>query len=314
MATRIIKAARSGKRTRRKSVTAPLSGVRAQLESQPSPSGILPLLDCYGTTEVGRRRNDDQDDFVMAGLPLGQDLRFDQALDEKQLVPAPGQTGFLFLVADGVGGVPCGDRASSMAVKSLSGYLKGQPCLLEKGRLEITRVLRRGIRRCLSDLHAEIRLHPECDGMSTTLTGALLLLRRLYVVHSGDSRCYILRGSHLSLVTHDHTQAQVNIEAGRVDRKVARSLFGGNRLWNYLTSDASTLRPDVGSILLEPGDILLLCTDGLTDSLPAGEIQRLLSSRASAEGICKTLVAAARGKGGGDDLTAIVARFGGTAK
>jgi protein phosphatase len=150
--------------------------------------------------------------------------------------------------------------------------------------------------------------------MSTTLTGALCLGRRLYIVHSGDSRCYILRGAALSLVTQDHTQAQVNITSGTVDPKIARGLPGGNQLWNYLTSDCPILRPDVGSILLEPGDTLLLCTDGLSDALPAQDIKEHLSSDASAEGICKSLSAAARVEGEGDDLTAIVARFGGSAR
>jgi protein phosphatase len=246
----------------------------------------------------------------MVALPIGQDLWFAQDPVEKRLVPSPGQTGFLFLVADGIGGVPCGERASSMAVKSLSRYLKDQSRILVKGKLEIIRMLSRGIRRCHSDLHAEVQRHPECCGMSTTLTGVLSLEKRLYIVHSGDSRCYILRGSALTLVTHDHSQAQLKIDAGMIDRKAARCEPGGNRLWNYLTSDYSALRPDVGSMPLEPGDILLLCTDGLSDALSDEEIKHHLSLQTSAEEICKSLIAAARVMGGGDDLTAIVARFG----
>jgi protein phosphatase len=249
----------------------------------------------------------------MAKLPMRRDLGFDQDPARRRLSPSPGQTGFLFVVADGVGAVPCGERASSIAVRSLHRFLKDQSRILVRGKLEIIRMLRRGITRCQSDLQAEGRLHPECDGMSTTLTGILSLARRLFVVHSGDSRCYVLRGSNLILVTRDHTQAQLNIEAGTVDRNAAKTSPGGNFIWNYLTSDSSTLRPDVGSMPLEPGDILLACTDGLSDALPAKEIKQHLSSRIPAEGICKALIAAARISGGGDDLTAIVARFDGLA-
>jgi serine/threonine protein phosphatase PrpC len=246
----------------------------------------------------------------MTALPIGEDLRLNQDPGGKHLIPTPEQTGFLFLVADGIGGVPCGDRASSMALRSLHGCLKKESQILKKGRGEILRMLRRGIKRCQSDLQAEVERRPECEGMSTTLTGILALARRLYLVHSGDSRCYLLRGSKLNLVTDDHSQAQLEIDAGTMDREAARKAPGGNSLWNFLTSDYSRLIPDIGSMPLEPGDIFLLCTDGISDALPAEEIQQHLSSPASAERICHSLITKARDVGAGDDVTAIVARFG----
>ena len=241
---------------------------------------------------------------------MGRDHRLNQDLGGKHLVPNTGQTGFLFLVADGIGGVPCGERASSMAIRSLNGYLNNEPQILKKGRLEILRMLRRGIKRCQSDLQAEVVRRPECEGMSTTLTGVLSLGRRLYIAHSGDSRCYLLRGSKLNRVTDDHSRAQLKVDADNVDPEAARKSPGGNSLWNFLTSDYSKLSPDIGSMALEPGDILLLCTDGVSDALSADEITRQLSSRASAESICNSLIAMARDVGAGDDVTAIVARFG----
>jgi protein phosphatase len=246
----------------------------------------------------------------MAALPMGPDLLLDQDESKEHLVPSPGQTGFLFLVADGIGGVPCGERASSMAVKSLHQYLRDESRVLKKGRLEITRALIRGASRCQSDLQAEVDRRPECEGMSTTLTGILSLARRLYIVHTGDSRCYLLRGSKFKLVTSDHSQAQLEIDAGTMDQEAARKSPGGNSLWKFLSSDYSRQRPDVGSIRLETGDVFLLCTDGVSDALPAEEIKKRLSSRASAENICQSLIAKARDGAGGDDRTAIVARFG----
>lgn len=243
----------------------------------------------------------------MAALPMGREL-LNTDPTGKRLVPSPGQTGFLFLVADGIGGVPCGERASAMAVKSLHRYLKDLP--LEKDSLEVSRTLRQGIRQCQSDLQAEVDRRSECEGMSTTLTGALALARQLYVVHSGDSRCYLLRDSTLHRVTDDHSQAQLDVDAGRASPAGARTSPDGNHLWNYLTSDYSELRPDVGSIPLEAGDILLLSTDGVSDAVPDETLQRHLTRRASAENICEGLIAAAREGGEGDDLTAIVLRFG----
>jgi len=307
---RSVQAGQPGPRAPVAKATALLRRVHEKTASQRIPLETISLLDCHGFSEVGRRRQGNEDDFLLAALPMGRDPRLDQDPGGKHLIPNPGQTGFLFLVADGIGGVPCGEHASSMAIKSLHGYLKKEPQILKSGRLDILRMLRRGIKRCQSDLQAEVRRRPECEGMSTTLTGVLSLARRLYIVHSGDSRCYLLRGSKLKLVTDDHSRAQLEIDAGIVDPEAARKSQGGNSLWNFLTSDYSRLSPDIGSMPLEPGDIFLLCTDGVSDALSADDITRHLSSRASAESICNRLIAQARDVGAGDDVTAIVARFG----
>src|SRR4029079_2637081 len=148
----------------------------------------------------------------------------------------------------------------------------------------------------------EVERLPKCVGMSTTLTGLLSLGRRLYIVHSGDSRCYLLRGSTLSLVTNDHSQAQLEVDAGVRDPAAVRKSPGGHALWNCVSSGTSNMDPDLSSMLLEPGDLFLLCTDGATEILPAEEIQRDRATRAPAESICRSLVARARTGAKGDDL------------
>ncbi len=273
-----------------------------------SPSGIIPLVDCHGLSEVGRRREANEDDFLMVALPMDRNLWRDQDPGHQHLVPSPDQTGFLFLVADGVGGVPCGERASSIAVRSLFHYLRDQSPLLGRGSLEMARTMRRGVTQCHSDLQSEVERHPECAGMSTTLTGLLVLENQLHIVHSGDSRGYRLRAGSLSLLTYDHSEAQISLDAGM--EEVSRTTPRGNHLWNFLASDYSERRPDVESMPIEPGDTLLLCTDGISDALAPDEIQSQLSGPDSAEDICKSLLAAARHRARGDDLTVIVLRFG----
>ena len=302
-----------GRRAPAAAATSPFYRVGDKSASQRSSSGIIPLIDCHGFTEVGKRRKENEDAFLLTALPMGRELRLNEDPDGERLVPSPGQTGFLLLVADGIGGAPCGERASSMAVKSLSGYLKRESRLLNAGRTEILRALRQGVHQCESELQAEVERRPECEGMSSTLTGILSLARRFYIVHSGDSRCYLLRGSTLTLLTDDHSQAQLEIDAGTMDREAARKAPGGNSLWNFLASDYSRRSPDLGSMPLEPGDLFLLCTDGVSDALTPEDLQRHLSIRASAESICNSVIDKAREDGGGDDLTAIVARFGAAA-
>src|SRR5688572_32168942 len=103
-------------------VTALLEAIRVRNVPRRSPTTVISLLDCHGYSEVGRRREGNEDDFLMAALPMGREL-LNPDPTRKRLVPSPGQTGFLFLVADGIGGVPCGERASAMAVKSLHRHL-----------------------------------------------------------------------------------------------------------------------------------------------------------------------------------------------
>jgi PPM family protein phosphatase len=300
-----------GKRAPIESATAVLARLGMTVLSPRSPAAILPLVDCYGLSERGRRRKINEDDFRVAALPTDPHLRLNEDPSGHRLVPAPGQTGFLFLVADGMGGLPCGERASAIAVRSFQDTLMKESGFPEKGRREVLRTLHRAILQCRLDLRGEVERLPKCAGMSTTLTGLLSLGRRLYIVHSGDSRCYLFRGSTLNLVTNDHSQAQLEVDAGTRDPAAARKSPGGHSLWNCVSSGTSNMDPDVSSMLLEPGDLFLLCTDGVSDVLTAEEIRKHLASRAAAESICRSLVAMARAGVKGDDLTAVVARFGG---
>jgi len=277
------------------------------------PAGIIPLADCHGLSERGRLRKLNEDDFRVAALPIDAHLRLNDDPSGQHLTPTPGQTGFLFLVADGMGGLPCGDRASGITVRSFTEALTREARHPEQGRLDVLRAMRRGILQCRSDLQAEVSNRPECSRMGSTLTGFLSLGRRVHVVHSGDSRAYMLRGSTLSQVTSDHSQAQLEIDAGYREPDAARMTAASNSLWNCISSHYSDMSPDYFALRLEPGDRFLLCTDGISDVLPASDIRRHLSGGASAESICSSLVAAARGGIKGDDLTAVVARFGSTA-
>jgi len=309
--TRTTPTGRLGKRAPAESATAVLARLSGTVPSPWSPAAILPLVDCYGLSELGRHRKVNEDAFRVVALPTDPHLRLNEDPSGQHLMPTPGQTGFVFLVADGMGGLPCGERASAIAVRSFLDTLKKESCFLLKGRLEVLRTLHRGILQCRSDLRGEVERLPKCAGMSTTLTGLLSLGRRLYIVHSGDSRCYLFRGSTLNLVTNDHSQAQLEVDAGVRDPAAARKSPGGHALWNCVNSGTSNMDPDLSSMLLEPGDLFLLCTDGVTDILPAEEIRKHLASRAPAERICRSLVARARRGAKGDDLTAVVARFGG---
>jgi protein phosphatase len=150
--------------------------------------------------------------------------------------------------------------------------------------------------------------------MGTTLTMAYILWPRLYVVHAGDSRCYLLRGSRLEQITTDHTVAQQLVERGALSPQEAKESRWSSVLWNCIGGGSHDLSPDVYKATLHLGDTLLLCSDGLTRPVGDEEIRQALQQDGSAEAICRRLVDAANAKGGPDNITVAVARFRDTAE
>jgi len=145
--------------------------------------------------------------------------------------------------------------------------------------------------------------------MGTTLTLAIVSGRRLFVAHAGDSRCYLYTADRLRQLTNDHTLAAEMTRSGILTpaqrdrhpwRHVVTNLLGGNE---------NGVQVEVHLLDLHPGDIVLLCTDGLTEMVPDDTIAAILSVANDAESACRKLVDVANQNGGVDNVTAIVARF-----
>src|SRR5262249_5001035 len=145
--------------------------------------------------------------------------------------------------------------------------------------------------------------------MGTTLTMAYLLWPRLYVVHAGDSRCYLLREDRLHQITTDHTLAQQMVERGVLQPAEAQDSNWSHVLWNCIGGGSRELSVEVHKATLRLGDSLLLCTDGLTQCVPNEQIRDLLREPASAEQVCRHLLHAAHEKGSPDNVTVVVAHF-----
>src|SRR5262249_53508250 len=150
---------------------------------------------------------------------------------------------------------------------------------------------------------------PEQRGMGTTLTMAYLLWPRLYVVHVGDSRCYLLRSPRLVRITKDQTMAQQLVERSVLAPEEAPQSRWSHVLWSCLGGNSRQLSAEVYKATLTLGDTLLLCTDGLTNQLRDEDLLRLLQQSGSAEETCRRLVAAANDAGGSDNITVVVAHF-----
>jgi protein phosphatase len=273
-------------------------------------------MDCYGLTDRGRERPANEDHFLLADLSKSMlihqtSLHLD---DHTRLFGAT--QGRLLVVADGMGGHAAGERASALAVDTLARYILGtMPWFLRlQGDCEddLQEELKVALGRCQERIEASAR--PEERGMGTTLTLAYIVWPQVYVVHVGDSRCYLMRGGRLEQVTRDHTMAQRMVDEGVMDAKTAEESRWSHALWNCLGGGSSELSPEAYKAGLHLGDTILLNSDGLTRNVSDKQIRSILDRAASAEEACHQLVNAANEAGGSDNITVVVARFLDTAK
>ncbi len=269
-------------------------------------------MDCSGLTDPGRVREANDDQYLIASLSKSMQVHQTSLdLDDQTRLFGASQ-GKLLLVADGVGGGPAGGkRASTLAVNSLTTYLLNTMDwffrLRQDREEQFLGELRAALEYCQERIRAEATRIPERRGMGTTLTMAYLAWPRLYVVHAGDSRCYLLRGGRLQQLTRDHTLA------GQPPGRDAPEENGGPRwgrvLWNVVGGSSDELTVEVYRADLALGDTLLLCTDGLTKQVPDTMIARLLAADVPSTETCRQLVEEANRAGGADNVTVVVAHF-----
>jgi serine/threonine protein phosphatase PrpC len=279
-----------------------------------APSPVkLGKIDCYGLSDRGRVRETNEDQFLLADLRKSLQIHHTSlALDDQPCVfgSAHGQ---LLLVADGVGGHAAGERASTIAVDCVANFAVNamQWCtrLDELNDEHVMAEWKEALCECNHRVHAESAAEPQRRGMGTTLTMAYVMWPRAYVIHAGDSRCYLFRDGKLERITTDHTLAQKFIEAGVLTPEQAENSRFSHVLWNAIGGSDHELAPEAHLAELQADDVLLLCTDGLTKGVDEARIARVLREGQGAEEMCRRLVKAANDAGGHDNVTAVVARF-----
>jgi serine/threonine protein phosphatase PrpC len=270
-------------------------------------------MDWHGLTDIGKKRKNNEDQFLIADL--SKSMRVHQTslgLDDQTRLFGSSQ-GTLLLVADGMGGHAAGERASHLAVDSLTRYLLNTMHwflrLDQKGEDDFLDNLKSALEHCQEEILAEAAEAPERHGMGTTLTVAYLIWPQLYIVHAGDSRCYLARGSELKQITHDHTMAQQFVEQGTLRAEDAESSRWSHVLWKVVGGTDDKVNPEVHKIHLELGDRLLLCTDGLHKHVSDEQIRQVIVRPIPAAETCQQLVDAANEEGGSDNITVVVAHF-----
>ncbi len=274
-------------------------------------------IDVCGMTDIGKKRPRNEDHFLVASLSKTLEVSHSslEIADDTRLFG--NSQGHLLLVADGMGGHAAGDRASALVVQAfadyalnmLRWYFRADPTR----EPDLTADLRDAVIRCQRSINAEVREHPEERGMGATLTSVYVIWPRMFVVHVGDSRCYLMREGKLKQLTRDHTVAQLlDDTTGGVPEQAATEIPQNqwqHVLWNAVGGSEDEPQPDIFRVDLEFDDRLLLCTDGLTKHVPDADLSWRLQQDQPAFEICRQLLDDANAGGGSDNITAIVAKF-----
>jgi len=260
----------------------------------------------FARTDVGQVREHNEDNFLVADL-----TRRSRGLLEANRSSSVGPQGAVFAVCDGMGGAAAGEIASQLAVDIIcEKMVEGLDDKTVLKRDDLGRRLVRAVEAAGLRIFQEAKLDRTRRGMGTTVTAAALVDEILFLAQVGDSRGYILRGDTLTQVTRDQSLVNQLIEAGQLTEEEAETFEHNNIILQALgTSD--TVQVDLTYVELRKGDILLLCSDGLSGMVRFDEIREILRSSGEPLDICKTLTERANQAGGHDNITVIVVQFDG---
>jgi protein phosphatase len=208
----------------------------------------------------------------------------------------------VYVVCDGMGGAAAGEVASSLAVDEMMRLLTDRaPDAL------MPEVARQAVHAANAAIFSRSRRCRQLSGMGTTLVFLVAEERRVWVLNVGDSRCYRLRNGHLEQITQDHSLVEEQLRTGCISPAQAIS----SPLRNIITRALGTqnqVTPDVFPLEAEPGDLYLLCSDGLTGELTDPRIESILDAALPLDELCAALVNGANQAGGHDNITCLLVR------
>ena len=225
-----------------------------------------------GVTDPGRKRRRNEDAFV---------------------VDPP-----LFAVADGMGGAQAGEVASRLAAAAFHEYHEADDL---GGEDRVEAIIQEANRR----IYERAQVDRNASGMGTTITAAVVESGRIAIGHVGDSRAYRIRGGELAQLTDDHSLVADLMRSGRLTPEQADSHPQRSVITRALGTDPE-VDVDTFAVEAEPGDVFLLCSDGLTTMVDDAEILRLVAESSGLESAAKALVKAANRRGGEDNVTVVL--------
>lgn len=248
-----------------------------------------PTFDVGARTDVGRRRENNEDNFSVAA-----------------------QAG-LFVLSDGMGGEAAGELASRIAVDEVTRHIKDlarnpdAPLLGEPVPQfsPLTNQLGAAVRRANRIIWEAAQNHASQRGMGATVVAALMRAPVMSIAHVGDSRIYLLRDGQIQQLTEDHSLVMEQVRRGFITREEAEKSEMQNIIIRALGADEG-VKVDLDEVFVIPGDRVILCSDGLTKMVPDEGIAQVASEAATPQQACDRLVEIANENGGEDNVTVVV--------
>jgi protein phosphatase len=229
-----------------------------------------------------------------------------RALNEDQYVLRADRG--LFMVCDGMGGALAGEVASRLAADSIVERLDAgddDDASEDAAYLPRTNRLAAAVRRSNQLIYDHGRQDPRCANMGTTVVGAWLEHYIASVAHVGDSRAYLWHDNQLERLTWDHSLVEAQVRAGILDRDEGLDSDEQNVLLRVLGGEPD-VDVELSEVPVQPGDYLLLCSDGLTRMVPDATLADAIGRLRDPQRICDYLIEAANGNGGADNITVVV--------
>jgi len=256
----------------------------------------------FGKTDLGRTREHNEDSFLVADLTTRNASL--QAAVRDHVV---GERGTLFMVADGMGGAAAGELASDMATEIILSHLT--TVWVEDTEVTAQKFayrMKEGVELANNRINQYAKEHPEVRGMGTTATVAGVFGNRLYLAQVGDSRGYLIRRGQAIQITKDQSLMQRLVEAGELTEEEAEQSERRNIILQALGPDPR-VKVDLTYQPLSRGDVLVLCSDGLSGQVKKEEIAEQLARTPDLSQLCSALIDLANQRGGPDNITVVAA-------
>lgn len=236
-------------------------------------------MKAFSITDIGERRRINQDYVYCSETAVG-------------ILPN------LFVVADGMGGHNAGDYASRFCVEFFRQKIE------ESNIVSPVPAIRAALAETNSALLGEARRQIDLEGMGTTFVVATILDKEMFVANIGDSRLYVIR-DEMKQITEDHSLVEAMVKTGEIKRSEARVHPNKNIITRALGANEE-VEPDFFEVSLKEGDIVLMCSDGLTNMLEDETIEQILRENEDLEAAAATLVMHANQNGGKDNIAIII--------
>jgi PPM family protein phosphatase len=279
---------------------------------QPKPASTDVRAEVGAISHTGRVRSHNEDHFLVSRVSRQQTI-IETNMPPDSLPEYTGEDGYLYIVADGMGGMAAGEVASRLAISTSLKLFQNSERWGFRVNHRVARELFDRVSDDLREIDRTLTEHGATDrrllGMGTTLTAAYSMGIDLFIIHLGDSRVYLFRNGVLRQLTKDHTVAQAMADAGYIPPDQVRRHVKRNALTNFLGGHNGKVKADLRWLRLSDGDRLLLCSDGLNEMVDDVTIAGILAKNDDPRVASLRLLDEALARGGKDNVTIIVARY-----